>query len=163
MSCTPPVMHSLCPAPLLSCIHYVLHPSYHAFFMSYAPPVMHSSCTASLQSYIPLALYPACRAFLMSCTPPVMHFSCPCAPPVVNSSCPASLCHVFLRSCIHTVKHFLKIFAKSWKQKCYPFLDNISFYIEQIRYRNETKNFQNVYILIERRIKTFTAETIFYS
>ena len=82
-------MHSSCPAPLLSCILHVMHPTCREF-----------SCPAPHLSCIPHVLPPFCHAFLMSCPHSVMHSLCPasllpCTPHVLHPSC-----HAFLMSCI---------------------------------------------------------------
>ena len=129
MSCTPPVVHSSCPAPIIS---YIPH---HGSLLTCIPHVLHSSCHSFLRSCtllcpdscIPHVLHPHCRTFLMSCLYPVL-----------LSSCSAI---ATLLSCIVYVLH--QNLSKIWEQKMLPIFDNKAFDIEQIRYRTDSILKQN--------------------
>ena len=122
ISFIPPVMHSSCPAPHLSC----MHSSCHVSLLSCIPHVLTPTCHAFLLSYITPswilhAMHPSCHAFLMSCTSPVVHSSCHeslmgCIPYVLHPTCHAFLmfcpyhgvhssCYSSLLSCIPHVVH----------------------------------------------------------
>ena len=58
--------------------------------------------------------------------------------------------HLLFTTQKRTVSHLTKILI------ILNVFDNKPFDIEVIRYRNETKTFNNVQVLIERRIETFT-------
>ena len=152
--CIPTVLHHTCPASHLSCITPVLHTFYPASHLSYIHPDLHPTCPVSLQSFISPVLHPSS---------PASHLSC--IPPVLNPACPASLLSWIPP--VHGIPPALNTFALSREslfcpankskipqQKCSIIKLSISnrFDIEPIRYRNETKTFKNVTVLIDRRV-----------
>ena len=90
------VLHPLCPASDLSCIHPILHPSCPASSCPCIHPVLHPPVPASILSCIWSVLQTSCPASVLFCIGSVRHMTCPasdlsCIRPVLYPACSADL------------------------------------------------------------------------